>query len=88
MFLVTTFFNYRKRPTKISFFDNLADDDRVVQIAVGANHSLALTSSGKLYSWGFGESAQLGHGLSSSCTSLSLSLSLLFSLSPTSFSFY
>jgi len=57
---------FKKRPTRVIFFDNLPNGDRVVQIAVGANHSLALTSSGRLYSWGFGESAQLGHGLSTS----------------------
>lgn len=34
-----------------------------MRIAVGGNHSLALTASGQLYSWGYGEMGQLGHGV-------------------------
>jgi hypothetical protein len=34
----------------------------VVQVAAGGCHSLALTASGGLYSWGQGSSGQLGHG--------------------------
>jgi regulator of chromosome condensation len=52
----------RLEPTVIQFFENLEGGDHVVQIACGANHSLALTKNGKIYSWGFGESYQLGHG--------------------------
>ncbi|WP_372790789.1 RCC1 domain-containing protein, partial [Paraconexibacter sp.] len=36
------------------------------QFGAGANHAVALTSTGKLYAWGLGSSGQLGHGLSSS----------------------
>jgi alpha-tubulin suppressor-like RCC1 family protein len=34
----------------------------VVQVAAGNNHSMALTATGGLYSWGKGSSGQLGHG--------------------------
>ena len=34
----------------------------VVQVAAGDDHSMALTASGVLYSWGAGDSGQLGHG--------------------------
>jgi len=33
-----------------------------VQIACGANHSIALTEGGKVYSWGNGQGGKLGHG--------------------------
>jgi alpha-tubulin suppressor-like RCC1 family protein len=38
------------------------DEAMVVQVAAGNNHSMALTATGELYSWGKGSSGQLGHG--------------------------
>lgn len=38
----------------------LANED-VIQIAAGKSHSLALTSTGKIYSWGRNHEGQLGH---------------------------
>jgi alpha-tubulin suppressor-like RCC1 family protein len=39
-------------------------DECVVAVAAGAAHSVALTSSGLVYTWGFGGSGALGrwHG--------------------------
>ncbi|MCL2187691.1 MAG: hypothetical protein FWC16_01475 [Defluviitaleaceae bacterium] len=37
--------------------------DGVVQIAVGREHTLALTHDGRLYSWGFNGNGQLGTGM-------------------------
>ena len=34
----------------------------VVQVAAGDDHSMALTATGVLYSWGEGSTGQLGHG--------------------------
>jgi hypothetical protein len=39
-----------------------AEDDRVVAIACGAFHCVALTSRGEVYSWGRGADGALGHG--------------------------
>jgi alpha-tubulin suppressor-like RCC1 family protein len=38
------------------------DEVAVVQVAAGINHSMALTATGGLYSWGKGDKGQLGHG--------------------------
>ncbi|OAY57362.1 RCC1 domain-containing protein RUG3, mitochondrial isoform X3 [Manihot esculenta] len=37
------------------------EDVRIIQIASGGYHSLALTDEGKVLSWGFGGHGQLGH---------------------------
>jgi alpha-tubulin suppressor-like RCC1 family protein len=34
----------------------------VVQVAAGDFHSMALTATGELWTWGYGEKGQLGHG--------------------------
>jgi alpha-tubulin suppressor-like RCC1 family protein len=46
-----------------------AGDDPVVKIAVGGRHSVALTKSGKAFSWGFGKFGQLGNGVFESVSS-------------------
>ena len=38
----------------------------VISLAVGLNHSLAVTESGALVSWGYSEHGQCGHGITSS----------------------
>jgi alpha-tubulin suppressor-like RCC1 family protein len=47
-------------PTKVT--GGGIDEAVVVQVAAGQGHSLALTASGGLYSWGEGSKGQLGHG--------------------------
>jgi len=47
------------KPKRIDFFDDL--DSIVKDIAVGGWHTLALTSSGDVYSWGWNAAGQLGH---------------------------
>jgi alpha-tubulin suppressor-like RCC1 family protein len=47
-------------PTKVT--GGGIDEAVVVQVAAGKFHSLALTASGGLYSWGKGSSGELGHG--------------------------
>jgi alpha-tubulin suppressor-like RCC1 family protein len=39
---------------------------KIVQVACGEAHSLALTSDSQVYSWGWGGNGQLGNGLTSS----------------------
>uniref|UniRef100_A0A7S2SFJ5 PH domain-containing protein n=1 Tax=Mucochytrium quahogii TaxID=96639 RepID=A0A7S2SFJ5_9STRA len=46
-------------PTQIH--SNL-EDEKIVAIATGDAHSLALSGDGVVYSWGFGKSGALGHG--------------------------
>jgi alpha-tubulin suppressor-like RCC1 family protein len=41
----------------------LLGHERVVDVACGQQHSLALTEQGQVYSWGLGVFGQLGHGV-------------------------
>ena len=47
-------------PTKVT--GGGIDGATVVQVAAGDFHSMALTTSGELYTWGNGRRGQLGHG--------------------------
>jgi alpha-tubulin suppressor-like RCC1 family protein len=47
-------------PTKVT--GGVFEEAVVVQVVAGEGHSLALTSTGDLYSWGKGPDGQLGHG--------------------------
>jgi len=40
----------------------LGIDDEIKSISAGGDHSLVLTTTGKVYSFGWGEKGQLGHG--------------------------
>ncbi|RXG50709.1 Ultraviolet-B receptor UVR8 [Armadillidium vulgare] len=51
------------RPTLISSFINV----KVIHVACGQYHSLAVTKEGKLYTWGWGVHGQLGHGNVEDC---------------------
>ena len=41
---------------------NDSKSNRVVSVACGSNHNLALTSKNEVFSWGYGEMLALGHG--------------------------
>lgn len=43
-------------------FEGLEEGEEVTQISAGDFHSAALTSLGRVFSWGSGESGALGHG--------------------------
>jgi alpha-tubulin suppressor-like RCC1 family protein len=47
-------------PTKVT--GGGIEEAMVVQVAAGSSHSMALTATGELYSWGEGHLGQLGHG--------------------------
>ncbi|ODN05504.1 putative E3 ubiquitin-protein ligase HERC3 [Orchesella cincta] len=47
------------KPRRVEFFDDLPCI--VVKVSCGGWHTLALTSEGDIYSWGWNESGQLGH---------------------------
>jgi alpha-tubulin suppressor-like RCC1 family protein len=48
----------RHVPTKLSLFDNID----ISQVAAGNEHTVVLTKSGQVYTFGFNGSGQLGHG--------------------------
>lgn len=50
------------QPKLIETFESLPEDNRVIHISCGDNHSTAVTKLGDVYTWGFGEMCQLGHG--------------------------
>eukprot|EP01102_Stenamoeba_stenopodia_P000004 TRINITY_DN0_c0_g3_i1.p1 TRINITY_DN0_c0_g3~~TRINITY_DN0_c0_g3_i1.p1 ORF type:complete len:419 (+),score=98.20 TRINITY_DN0_c0_g3_i1:293-1549(+) len=55
--------SHQSKPVEIppaSF--GLEEDDVVIGIAAGTNHSLAWTKKGKAFAWGFGTEYQLGNG--------------------------
>ena len=37
-------------------------NDKVISIACGGNHNLAITANNDIYSWGYGDMLALGHG--------------------------
>ena len=47
-----------KVPSQISSLDSV----KVQVVACGWQHTMCLTGSGKVFSWGYGEDGQLGHG--------------------------
>ena len=48
----------RETPVRVSGLDGV----RVASVVCGSNHCGAVTAEGDLYTWGFGEMYQLGHG--------------------------
>ena len=51
--------------TEPKLIEALAQAGRVTVLAAGENHSLACLDNGEVYSWGYGQQGQLGHGSSS-----------------------
>ena len=51
--------------TEPRLIETLAQVGRVTVLAAGENHSLATCDTGDVYSWGYGQQGQLGHGSSS-----------------------
>ncbi len=53
----------RSTPTEITSRISLATGDKIIQVSLGNSHSAALTSSGRLFTWGYNEFGQLGVGI-------------------------
>lgn len=49
-------------PTPIPTFDAFPADDRVVHIASGGHHCVAVTAKGRAFAWGFGDTGALCQG--------------------------
>ena len=47
-----------KKPTQIIYFE----DKKIVQVAAGGLHNLALSQDGRVYAWGCNDEKALGHG--------------------------
>jgi alpha-tubulin suppressor-like RCC1 family protein len=52
----------RSVPTEITSRFSLAAGDKIVATSLGSNHSSAISSSGRLFTWGFNGTGQLGNG--------------------------
>lgn len=53
--------NFRN-PQKVPIPSNESEPVKVVHVAAGKAHGLALTANGQVFSWGCGTKGQLGHG--------------------------
>ena len=51
-----------RAPKKVEFESKSILEVRITEISAGMNHSAAVTSSGEMYTWGWGEFGRLGHG--------------------------
>ena len=49
-------------PTDITRYFNLEAEDKIIQVSLGDQHSSALTSSGRIFTWGSNSYGQLGDG--------------------------
>ena len=49
-------------PSEIVGLTSLPEDDKVLSIATGEAHGMAVTAAGNLYTWGYGDLLQLGNG--------------------------
>lgn len=54
----------RTNPTDITSQFNLDTDEKIIQVALGLFHTSAITSKGRVFTWGQNESGQLGDGTS------------------------
>lgn len=52
----------RSNPIEITSFFQLDIGDSITQLAAGSSHSLAISSSGRVFSWGLNNYGQLGDG--------------------------
>ena len=52
----------RHSPTEITHRFGLGDGETIIQVSLGVNHSSALTSTGRFFTWGWNNSGQLGDG--------------------------
>jgi len=54
----------RSNPTDITPQFNLDTDEKIIQVALRLFHTSAITSKGRVFTWGQNESGQLGEGTS------------------------
>ena len=54
--------NNRSLPTEITSKFSLASDDRIVDMSLGDRQSSALSSSGRVFTWGYNSTGKIGDG--------------------------
>jgi len=54
--------NNRNVPTEITSKFKLSEDDKIIFLSLGNRHSSALSSKGRVFTWGYNENGQLGDG--------------------------
>jgi uncharacterized repeat protein (TIGR02543 family) len=62
----TTSYGGQKFPMDLSgkFTNLLSQDESVEKVIIGNEHTIALTSEGKVYTWGFNDQGQIGNNIS------------------------
>jgi len=58
----------RYTPTEITNQFSLSVEDKIISISLDYSHSAALTSSGRLFTWGYNSNGQLGDGTTTNMT--------------------
>ena len=53
---------YQKTPLKINGYGSITNSTVIVAIACGYQHTMALDSTGAIYTWGYNNTGQLGNG--------------------------
>lgn len=56
----------RIKPALVQFL--VDNDDEIMQVACGWDHSMAISTSGRVYTWGSGTNGKLGHGDEENCS--------------------
>ncbi len=59
-------------PTEVTSQFNFSEEETITQISLGACHSLAITSEGGVFTWGWNEYGQLGDGTTTNQYNLKL----------------
>ena len=59
-------------PTEVTSQFNFSEEETITQISLGACHSLAITSKGGVFTWGWNEYGQLGDGTTTNQYNLKL----------------
>ncbi|MCF7924822.1 MAG: hypothetical protein K9L64_06955, partial [Candidatus Izimaplasma sp.] len=70
----------KSTPTDITGQFGLASGENIIQVSLGKYHSLAITSEGRIFTWGLNSIGQLGDGTSSTMSSNPIDITSQFGL--------
>jgi uncharacterized repeat protein (TIGR02543 family) len=57
-------------PGEITRFFNFTNNDRIISLSFGGNHSSAISNFGRVFMWGMGRYGQIGHGFNNESRSM------------------